>query len=114
MAVSKVRSQVEVSISGRMKSFLTDFLVQLAVHSLCQFLQIVFFTYGKTCDLCDYHLKYLFFAWRKATKGIHVSELWHLTKRPGFHGKTWLSTEDQVASTWLSHLYLTGLHDKIR
>ena len=35
MAVSKVRSQVEVSISSRMKSFLTDLLVQLAVLSLC-------------------------------------------------------------------------------
>ena len=35
MAVSKVRSQVEVSISGSMKSFVTDLLVQLAVLSLC-------------------------------------------------------------------------------
>ena len=35
MAVSRVRSQVEVFISGRMKSFLTDLLVQLAVLSLC-------------------------------------------------------------------------------
>ena len=34
MAVSKVRTQVEVSISSRMKSFLTDLLVQLAVLSL--------------------------------------------------------------------------------
>ena len=54
-------------------------------------------------DLCDYHLKYLLFAWRKATKGIRVSELWHLTKRLGFDGKTWLSAEDQVAATWLPH-----------
>ena len=95
MAVSRVRSQVEVSISGRMKSFLTDLLVQLAVLSLCvNSSKLYFFIYGKTSDLCDYHLKYLFFAWRKATKGIHMSELWHLTKRPGFDGKTWLSAGD--------------------
>ena len=94
----------EVSISGRIKSFLTDLLVQLAVLSFCvNSSRLYFFTYEKTSDLCDYHLKYLIFAWRKATKGICMSELWHLTKRPEFDGKTWLSAKDQVAATWLAH-----------
>ena len=46
-----------------MKSFLTDLLVALAALSVhVFFLQIVFFAYQETSDLCDYHFKYLFFA----------------------------------------------------
>ena len=87
-----------------MKSFPTSLLVALAALSVhVFFLQIVFFTSEQTSDLCDYHFKYLFFAWRKATKGIRVSDLWRLAKRPGFDGNTRLSAEDQEHATWQAH-----------
>ena len=45
-----------------MKSFLTGLLVALAALSVCVFSSNCIFTYEETSDLCDYYLKYLFFA----------------------------------------------------
>ena len=87
-----------------MKSFLTGLLVVLAALSVhVFFFKLYFFTYEETSHLCDYHFKYLFFALRKATKGIRVSDLWCLPKRPRFDGNTRLSAEDQEHATWLPH-----------
>ena len=87
-----------------MKSFLTDLLVQLAVLSLCVNSSKLYFLHVERLVIFVITtLKICFFACRKATKEICVSDLWHLPKHSGFDGNIRLSTEDQVHATWLAH-----------